>query len=289
MRAKNTSVKLRVASCQFPVSEDIPRNAAYIRRYLREASAAGADILHTSEASLSGYAGSDFTSFSGYDWSRLRRETSLLRELTKELGIWLLLGSSHFLDRRTKPTNCLYLIDPSGAIVDRYDKCMCTKGDQKHYSAGRRLVTNTIKKVTIGLAICYDGCYPQIYATYREKGVTLMLHSFYNARGKGRNCLDDLTVRQVPTRCADNLMWAVANNSSHPYSHWAGFVARPDGTIAQRLRMNRPGMLLHDFPDGLSAGGWIHNFMPMKVAKGEALHFGTPSSHPRQLDHTAEP
>lgn len=281
--------RLRVASCQFPVTEDITGNAGYIRRYMRRAAEAGADLLHTSEACLSGYARVDFPSFEGYDWDRLRRETSRLREDARKLGIWLVLGSAHFLDRRTPPTNCLYLIDPRGEVVDRYDKCMCTRGDQKNYSAGQRLVTRTIQGVPIGLAICYDICYPQIYAAYREKGVKLMLHSFYNARGKAKNCLDVLNVRQVPTRCADNLLWAVANNSSHPYSHWASFVARPDATIAQQLKINQAGMLIHDFPDGLSEGGWIHNHIPMKLAKQEVLHFGRPSNHPRQRNGRAEP
>jgi predicted amidohydrolase len=281
--------RLRVASCQFPVTEDVARNAGYIRRYMRRAAEAGADLLHTSEACLSGYARVDFPSFEGYDWDRLRRETSRLREDARDLGIWLVLGSAHFLGRRTPPTNCLYLIDPRGEVVDRYDKCMCTRGDQKNYSAGQRLVTRTIRGVPIGLAICYDICYPQVYAAYREKGVKLMLHSFYNARGKAKNCLDVLNVRQVPTRCADNLLWAVANNSSHPYSHWASFVARPDATIAQQLKINQAGMLIHDFPDGLSEGGWIHNHIPMKLAKQEVLHFGRPSRHPRQRNGRAEP
>ncbi len=137
--------------------------------------------------------------------------------------------------------------------------------------------------------ICYDICFPQLYAAYREKGVKLMLHSFYNARSKGKNCLDVLNVRQVPTRCADNQMWAVANNSSKPYSHWASFVARPDATIAKQLKINQAGMLVHDFPDGLSEGGWMHNPMPMKLAANEKLHFGKPSDHPRQSDGCAEP
>lgn len=290
MRINKTSAqKLRVASCQFPVTEDIARNARYIRRYMRRAAAGRADLLHTSEASLSGYAGSDFPTFDGYDWRLLRRETARLRDLAATLGIWLVLGSAHFLDAHTKPTNCLYVIDPRGEIVDRYDKCMCTLSDQKTYSAGERLVVQEINGVTTGFAICYDVCYPQIYAAYREQGVTLMLHSFYNARSKGPNCLDVLNVRQVPTRCADNLMWAVANNSSHPYSHWASFVARPDATIAQQLKKNVAGILFHDFPDGLSEGGWLHNHIPMKLASDEVLHFGEPSQHPRQLDPRAEP
>ena len=281
--------KLRVATCQFPVSDKIAENAKYIRDFLHQAAKAEAHLLHTSEASLSGYAGIDLSSFQGYDWNTLRKETAAIRKEAKKLGLWLVLGSAHFLDAETKPTNCLYLIDPQGRIVDRYDKCMCTPSDQKHYSAGNRLVTHDIRGVRIGLAICYDICWPQIYMAYREKGVTLMVHSFHNARGNGPNCLDVLAVRQVPTRCADNRLWAVANNSSQPYSHWGCFVARPDGTIARQLEINRPGMLIYDFPDGLSKGGWFHNYRPLKLRDDEIMTWGTPSQHPRQTNGQAEP
>lgn len=280
---------LRVASCQFPVTDDIERNARYIRRYLRKAAEAGAHLLHTSETCLSGYGGVDVPTFDGFEWDQLRYETNRIRDLSSELGLWLVLGSSHFLSEKTPPTNCLYLVDPKGRIVDRYDKCMCTTGDQRVYSAGNRLVVKTINGIRIGLAICYDVCYPQIYAAYREKGVKLMLHSFYNAGHDGPSCLDVLNGYEVPTRCADNLMWAVANNSSRPYSHWGSFVARPDATIAQKLKINTAGTLVHDFPDGLSERGWLHNRIPMKVAPGEKLFFGKPSRHPRQHDGKSSP
>jgi len=281
--------KLRIATCQFPVSQSPAENAKHIRDFLCKAVKAGAHLLHTSEASLSGYAGSDFPSFEKYDWNLLRKETSGLRTLVKDLNLWLVLGSAHFLDEHTKPTNCLYLIDPEGKIADRYDKCFCTGGDQQHYSAGDRLVTRDIRGVRIGLAICYDICWPQLYIGYRELGVTVMVHSFYNAGAKGKDCLDTLNVYQVPTRCADNRLWAVANNSSKPYSHWGSFIARPDATIAKQLPINRPGMLVHDFPDGLSEGGWYHNFKPMMKRDDEIMHWGTPSTHPRQRDGQSEP
>jgi predicted amidohydrolase len=281
--------KLRVATCQFPVTEKVARNAEHIRHFMRQSAQRGAHLLHTSEASLSGYAGSDFKSFDGYDWEGLRRETRGLRDLASELGLWLVLGSAHFLDKGTPPTNCLYLIDPAGAIRDRYDKCMCTSGDQRFYSAGNRLVTHTVQGVTFGLAICYDICWPQVYIAYRERGASLMIHSFYNAGGKGPNCLDVLNVHQVPTRCADNRIWAVANNSSKAYSHWGSFIARPDATLAQQLPINEAGMLVHDFPDGLSKGGWYHNFKPLGLREDELLTWGSPSRHPRQADGRSEP
>jgi deaminated glutathione amidase len=281
--------KLRVATCQFPVSGKPTENAKYVRAFMHQAAQAGAHLLHTSEASLSGYPGTDLPSFEGYDWEQLRAETAELRKLATALKLWLVLGSAHFLDSRTKPTNCLYLIDPEGGMADRYDKCFCTGTDQNHYSSGNRFVTRAIRGVKIGLAICYDICWPQLYIGYREQGASVMIHSFHNARSQGPNCLDLLNVRQVPTRCADNRLWAVCNNSAQPYSHWGSFIARPDASIPKQLEINRPGMLVHDFPDGLSQGGWYHNHQPMRKRDDEIMSWGKPSSHPRQADGQAEP
>ncbi len=285
----NPAQTLRIATCQFPVSGNPAENAKYVRDFMHQAAGEGAHLLHTSEASLSGYPGCDLPSFENYDWAALRRETADLRTLATELKMWLVLGSAHYLDAGTKPTNCLYLIDPDGKIVNRYDKCFCTGGDQKHYSAGNRLVTNEIRGVKVGLAICYDICWPQLYIAYRKLGATVMIHSFSNARSKGENCLDTLNVREVPTRCADNRMWAICNNSSAPYSHWGSFVARPDATIPKQLPINQPGMLVHDFPDKLSPGGWYHNYQPMNLAENEIMTWGTPSDSPRQRDGQSEP
>lgn len=288
-RNSNATEKLRVATCQFPVSANPVENAKYVRSFMHQAAGEGAHLLHTSEASLSGYAGCDFPTFKGYNWDALRKETAELRALAKELNMWLVLGSAHFLDENTKPTNCVYLIDPAGKIVDRYDKSFCTTRDQEHYSAGDRLVIRDIRGVKIGLAICFDLAWPQLYIAYRDLGVTVMIHSFQNAADKGPNCLDVLDGRLAPTRCADNRMWAVCNNSSQPYSHWGSFIARPDGTIAKQLGINQPGMLIHEFPDTLSEGGWYHNFKPMKKRDDEIMTWGTPSNHPRQRDGQSEP
>jgi predicted amidohydrolase len=288
-RDDGSEKKLRIASAQFPVSQNVSTNAEWIANFMTQSANAGANLLHTSEACLSGYPGVDMPSFDGFDWDLLRKKTHELIQLASELRLWLVLGSAHFLDKKTKPTNCLYLVSPEGRIVDRYDKSMCTGLDQRYYSAGNRLVTRDISGVRIGLAICYDICWPQIYMAYRELGVSVMVHSMHNARGNSSNCLDTLNVREVPTRCADNRMWAVVNNSSQPFSHWGAFVARPDATIAQQLKINEPGLLVHDFPDGLSEDGWYHNFKPLKLRDDELMTWGTPSHHARQVNALSLP
>jgi hypothetical protein len=95
---------LRIATCRFPVSGRPAENAKYIRDFIHRAARQGAHLLHRSEASLSGTPGSDLPSFEHYDWGALRKETSGLRTLAKELKMWLVLGSSHFLDGHSRPT-----------------------------------------------------------------------------------------------------------------------------------------------------------------------------------------
>jgi hypothetical protein len=59
---------LTVATCQFPVSGDIDHNAGWITRQTAEAAAVGARVAHFPEGALSGYAGTDFATFTGFDW-----------------------------------------------------------------------------------------------------------------------------------------------------------------------------------------------------------------------------
>ena len=62
---------LTVATCQFPVSADVEQNAGWVARQMREAARRGARVAHFPEGALSGYAGTDFETFTGYDWDAL--------------------------------------------------------------------------------------------------------------------------------------------------------------------------------------------------------------------------
>jgi deaminated glutathione amidase len=58
---------LSVATCQFPVSADISANLDHIKRQMATASRRGARVAHFPEGALSGYAGTDFETFAGFD------------------------------------------------------------------------------------------------------------------------------------------------------------------------------------------------------------------------------
>ena len=97
--------KLKVATCQFPVTGDLQHNAGYIRKFIVEAAGNKADIVHFPEAALTGYPPEDIPSFDDYDWEALRAETRGIMSLAKAHHIWVVMGSAHYLDEQEKPMN----------------------------------------------------------------------------------------------------------------------------------------------------------------------------------------
>ena len=283
--------RLKVATCQFPVSGNVDENAGYVKDFIRKAAANKADVVHFSEAAFSGYGGVDVPSFDSYDWDKLRTHTQETRSLAKEHDIWVVLGSAHYLSADEKPTNCLYIISSDGEIVDRYDKSMCTGGDPKAYTPGNHLVTIDLKGIRCGFLICYDSCFPEMYNVYRHRGVKVMFHSFYNARHQGKTILDEIIPAEIRVRASDNLMWVVANNSSAEHSSWPTCIARPDGSLTA-LERGVPGILYRTFPDKKITDefrSWTHNNKTMVLPADEVYHNGTPSNHPRATNPRALP
>src|SRR6476620_10306735 len=102
---------LRVATCQFSVEATIAHNRRWVLAQMDEARQAGADVAHFSECALSGYAGVDIPNIGALDYEELRAATEDIMAAARRLKVWVLLGSTHYLDNKTKPHNCVYVIN----------------------------------------------------------------------------------------------------------------------------------------------------------------------------------
>lgn len=248
--------ELRVATCQFPVSENIDKNLEYIGRYIQAAAVNGADIIHFPECALSGYGSPVIPCL---DWEALTLGFQKVQSLAKEQGIQVLLGSYHRESEAGIPFNSVHVISNSGESVGRYDKRKLY-GKEKRLGLchpGHRSMTFTLNGMTCGVLICYDSCFPSLYRELRDQGVKLLFHSFYNAGNEGyADSLDDLILAQLRTRAADNHMWISASNSCLRHSRLASCFARPDGSV-RSLKRHVAGILCHYFPD--NALGWTYD------------------------------
>ena len=261
---------LKVATSQFPVSSDIAKNTRYVIRQMRLAKKKGADVVHFCEGALSGYAGADFDSFDGFDWERLALSTTRVLDVAREVGIWVLLGSSHRLSRGRNPHNSVYVINDRGEIVDRYDKRFCSgdragkSGDLAHYTPGDYFCVFEIRGTRCGVLICYDYRYPELYREYKRKGVDVLFHSFHagnvdrkqlkemqaavgevNVQFNRGSTYPEITMpAAMQAAAATSHVWISCSNSSAPQSCWPAFFVRADSVITGRLRRNVAGILM---------------------------------------------
>lgn len=259
---------LKVATCQFPVSVDIEQNADWMARQMSEAAGHGARVAHFPEGALSGYAGTDFETFTGYDWATLERCTDRIREHAGKLGIWVVAGSAHRFSNLNAPHNSLYVISDKGEVTRRYDKRFLGGNDLDHYSPGNHFSTWVIDEIQCGALICYDYRFPELYRHYVTLDVRLMFHSFHagnvspqrlaaisTAIGTEYAPLNPAATLTYPgvtmpavmtASAACNNMWISCPNSSAPESLWSAFFVRSDGITTGQLERNTPGVLLSE-------------------------------------------
>jgi predicted amidohydrolase len=231
-----------------------------------EAAGRGARVAHFPEGALSGYAGSDFGTFAGYDWAALARATDRVRERAAELGIWAVAGSAHRFSDVSAPHNSLYVISDRGEVAGRYDKRFLGGTDLDHYSPGSHFTTWSIDGIRCGALICYDYRFPELYRQYVRRDVQLMFHSFHAGNASPERVAaitaaigpeyaplnpaatltyPGVTMPSVMTASAAcNNVWISCPNSSAVESLWPAFFVRSDGITTGRLERNVAGVLI---------------------------------------------
>ncbi|MEE2737119.1 MAG: carbon-nitrogen hydrolase family protein [Planctomycetota bacterium] len=278
--------ELRSATCQVSVEADIQHNLKWILKQIEQAADQKADVVHFSECALSGYAGVDIPDIASLDWQELVHATRQVLDAARKHRTWVLLGSTHRLQGRHKPHNCVYVINPKGHIVSRYDKRFCTgqRGkpthDLCHYSPGNHSSTFRVRGILCGVLICYDYRFPELYRTYLKQGVKVIFQSFHNARStvvedETYNIWKTIVPATMACRAAENHFWISANNSTTRPSRWGSFSVRPDGAILQQLPLHRPGVLITDMPLNRSlfdaAAPWRDRAMQGQLHSGKLV------------------
>ncbi len=281
-----SSSVLKVATCQFAVGRSVKRNSHAICELLGKAKKARAEIVHFSECALSGYVGTDFPNFEGYDWELLKEETGKIMSLAAKLKLWVVLGSTHRLTEPNKPYNSLYLIGPDGRIVDRYDKRFCTPGDLRRLTPGDKFVNFTINGVKCSLLICFDLRFPELYRALYKQGVNCIFQSFYNARQKGPSIHTHIMRQTMQCRAATNHMWVSMSNSSGYYSPYPSCFIQPDGRIVRQLRANRPGLMVNIVDLSRKFYDPMTGFRDMAIS-GKLNNAGQPVNDPRSRKRTS--
>ncbi|MFG1228104.1 carbon-nitrogen hydrolase family protein [Xanthobacter autotrophicus DSM 597] len=106
-----------------------------------------------------------------------------LRQLTRELGITLHIGSLALKVSDAKAVNRGFVIDPDGEISARYDKIHMFDVDlgngesyreSNAYRPGERAILTDVDGIRLGMTICYDLRFPSLYRALAEGGAKVL-------------------------------------------------------------------------------------------------------------------
>ena len=175
---------MRAGLLQLSVSDDPAANLPVTRDFIRQAAAGGAGFVLTPECT------NLLSSDRAHQRAVLHHEDddptlAALRAEAADLGIWLLIGSlglkTHDADGRF--ANRSFLIAPDGGIVARYDKIHMFDVDvsetekyreSEGYRPGTRAVLADAGWAKIGMAICYDLRFPQLFRRLTQGGAQIL-------------------------------------------------------------------------------------------------------------------
>jgi len=204
--------KLKIANVQFEITGDIDTNFRRMARWIARAAGQGAELVHFPETALTGYYRAHVKRLQKIDRKILACRNSDLRALASEFGLWLAYGSTFFAEEKLKPFNSLHLVNPGGEEVCRYDKIFLTDTEAYAYTPGNRLVTVRIKEFKVGLTICFDMRFPELFRRYMEKNVNLLLISSYQAGSLRAPHMKVVASSTLITRAAENGIYVSASN-----------------------------------------------------------------------------
>ncbi len=163
---------MKIAALQMVSTPDVDRNLAVAGELVAEAAAAGAGLAVLPEYfCLMGR--SDRDKLAVAEPAGDGPIQRMLAEAARAHGLWLVGGTLpvRIDGRDDRVTNTNLVFSPEGQLVARYDKTHLFRYDngREHYDEGRTLVAGTAPvafaagRLRVGLSVCYDLRFPELY------------------------------------------------------------------------------------------------------------------------------
>ena len=172
---------MRAAVCQMRSGDDVPSNLAAAQVLLDEAADEGADIAVLPE--FFAYLGPDDRIPQVAEQLPGGPASALLSSVARARGMWILGGSIHERDG-DRLYNTAPLFDRTGELVATYRKIHLFDVDLEGqppfresatFTPGTELVTHPVEDLRVGLSICYDLRFPELYRGLMTLGTELVL------------------------------------------------------------------------------------------------------------------
>jgi predicted amidohydrolase len=171
---------LRMACIQLNGSADVAGNIVKVEDMVANAAAQGAEFIATPENTfLMEESGSKRVLYAQESHPAIKASA----EMARKNGVWLLIGSVAVAANAEKTYNRSLLFNPQGEIVAQYDKIHLfdvdvedgqTYRESAKIMAGSKAVTAQTPWGILGMTVCYDLRFPQLYRAIAKAGANII-------------------------------------------------------------------------------------------------------------------
>jgi len=179
--------------------------------------------------------------------ARLERQSdsevlAALQNIARENGVYLLIGSMILADEKSdKAVNRCLLLAPDGAVKAQYDKIhmfdvSLDNGERHHesasYAAGDALVVGDALGARLGLSICYDVRFPNLYQRLAALGAQVIFvpSAFTRQTGEAHWHIL-LRARAIETGCFIIAPAQIGTHENGRETYGHGLIVNPWGRI----------------------------------------------------------
>lgn len=175
-------MSFKAACIQTTATPDLHHDIGVLAAMIREAAGAGAAFVATPEY-CAGLDTRDGKMFPVAHEEADHPALPVMQALARDLGVWLLIGSIGVKAPDGRIFNRSFMLDPRGSIAARYDKIHLFDidlGPGRAYresatiAAGGTAVIAPCAGGTIGLSICYDIRFANLYRAYAQAGAGML-------------------------------------------------------------------------------------------------------------------
>ena len=250
---------MRVACIQLSTGENYDFNCSQLIKFVNQSIKKKADLIITPEAST--ILSIDKKKVLSYSYSMKRdpiiKKIKLISKINKK---WILIGSL-FIKDKNKLRNRSIMINPKGQIETFYDKINMfdvklskkeTHNESKTFLPGKRLKIVNLPWGKLGLTICYDLRFPELFRNLSKKNLSFITvpSAFTKITGK-KHWITLLKARAIENFC---YIFAPAqsgknNTKRETFGHSA--IISPDGKIL-KLKKKNQGIIYFDIDPKLA-------------------------------------
>ena len=175
-------MSFKAACIQTTATPDLRHDVGVLDRMIREAAREGARFVATPEY-CAGLDTKDGKMFPAAYREEEHPALPAMQGLARDLEIWLLIGSIGVKAPDGRIFNRSFMLSPEGAIAARYDKVHLFDidlGEGRSYresatiAPGERGVVAPCAEGMIGLSICYDIRFADLYRAYAKAGAGML-------------------------------------------------------------------------------------------------------------------